>query len=338
LTPDRSAPDPSLEDIRAAADRIGGIAVRTPLVGSPDLSRVSGQSVGLKIETLQPTGSFKIRGAASRVLALDDDTRSRGVVTASTGNHGRAVAHVGGELGIPVAVCVSEGVPAGKIAALETFGCELVVDGASQTDALVNAERLVADRGMTLVHPFDDPEVIAGQGTIGLEIHSDTPDATTVLVPLSGGGLAAGVATAVKALNPSIRVVGISMRRAAVMAVSLELGTPVDMPEQRTLADSLQGGIGLENRHTFHILQRLLDEVVLVDERTIWAGMRFALERHRLVLEGGAAVGIGALLNRQIDVTGPTVVICTGANVEAHHLAELAEELTTSRAPPRTQG
>jgi threonine dehydratase len=316
--------DPTLADIERAAVRIDGIAIHTPLVEAPGL----GVGTKLKVETLQPTGSFKVRGAASRIIALDDPARRRGVVTASTGNHGRAVAFVAAHLGIPAAVCVSAAVPAGKVAALEAMGCELVIGGNSQTEALANANELVTERGMTLVHPFDDPEVIAGQGTIGLEIHASLPSCETVLVPLSGGGLAAGVAIGLKALNPAIRVVGVSMRRGAVMAASLDAGAPVEMPEQPTLADSLQGGIGLENQYTFRIVQRLVDEVILVDEPQIWAGMRFALDQHRLVLEGGAAVGIAALLVQPNLASQDTVVVCTGSNVEAQHLAELAEELT----------
>ena len=318
---------PTLADIRRAAQRIAGIATRTPIIDFPDLAEVG---VSLKLETVQPTGSFKIRGAASKILSIPETDRERGVVTASTGNHGRAVAHVARTLGIDATVCVSEGVPAGKIAALESLGCELLVDGASQTEALANAQRLVTDRGMTLVHPFDDPDVIAGQGTIGIELLEQVPDVATVLVPLSGGGLAAGVGIAIKETDPSIRVIGISMRRAAVMAASLSAGEPVDMPERSTLADSLQGGIGLDNRYTFNLVQQHVDQVVLVDEPEIWHGMKLALQHHRLVLEGGAAVGLGALHSAKFVPTGPTAVICTGSNVEPRHLAELAEELSAA--------
>lgn len=323
MSPEGFAPIPTSDDVSGAARRIGGIAVQTPIVDAPDLGPVA-----LKVETVQPTGSFKVRGAASKILSLDDGARTRGVVTASTGNHGRAVAHVAGRLGIPAAVCVSEGVPAGKVSALEAMGCELVIDGRSQADALVNAAQLVGERGMTLVHPFDDPDVIAGQGTIGLEIAERLPNLRTVVVPLSGGGLAAGVAIALKGIDPTIRVVGVSMARSAVMATSLERGLPVEMDERPTLADSLQGGIGLDNRYTFRILSELLDDVVLIDEPQIWSGMRYALERHRLVLEGGAAVGIGALLSGKLEARTPTAVIVTGSNIEASHLAELAEELS----------
>jgi len=313
---------PTPADISAAAQRIAGLVIHTPIIESPALGEVV-----IKVETLQPTGSFKIRGAASKILSLDADERARGVVTASTGNHGRAVAHVAARLGIPATVCVSESVPLGKIAALASTGCALVVGGNSQTDALVTALRLVDERGLSLVHPFDDPAVIAGQGTIGRELTSQLPGVRSVVVPLSGGGLAAGVGIAVKGFDPTIRVIGVSMVRGAVMATSVQQGAPVEMDERPTLADSLQGGIGLDNRYTFGIVARLVDEIVLVDEPEIWAGMRFALEHHRLIVEGGAAVGLGALASGRIRADGPTAVIATGSNIEPHHLVELAEEL-----------
>ena len=327
MPPEPATAHPTVEDVEIAAQRIRPMVARSPLVEAPLLAAERGSEVWLKVETIHPTGSFKLRGAASRILALDEQSRRRGVVTASTGNHGRAVAHVARRLGIPATVCVSEGVPPGKVAALESMGCDLVIDGASQSEALVNADRLVTEEGRTLVHPFDDPDVIAGQGTIGLELIEADPHLRNVLVPLSGGGLAAGLAIAVKSYDPTIRVIGLSMKRAPVMAASLDRGEPVELPEKPTLADSLQGGIGLDNRHTFAIVRDLLDDVVLLDEREIWAGMRFALQHHRLVLEGGAAVGIGAILAGRVEPAGRTVVICTGSNIEAHHLAELSEEL-----------
>lgn len=322
--------EPTLDGVRAASDRIAGLVAHTPVIEAAGL----GTRVALKLESLQPTGSFKVRGAANRIMSLRPSERERGVVTASTGNHGRAVAHIAKHLGIPAAVCVSEGVPAGKVAALRALGCELVIDGDSQDVAMNNARSLVADRGMTLVHPFDDPEVICGQGTIGLEILADRPEVGTVLVPLSGGGLAAGILVAIKEIRPDVAVIGISMRRAAVMAASLQAGKPVEMPERPTLADSLQGGIGLDNRHTFAIVHGLIDDVVLLSESEIWAGMRYALAAHRLVLEGGAAVGIGALLAGKVEAGGDVVVVCTGANVENRHLRELTEELDATDGRP----
>lgn len=319
-------------DVAAARARIVGLALRTPLVPATELSRRCGVPVSLKLESIQPTGSFKVRGAASKLTSLDPDVARRGVVTASTGNHGRAVAHVAAQLDVPATICLSDNVPAGKVAALEALGCELIIGGDSQAVALETAADIVAERGATLVHPFDDVEVIAGQGTTALEVCEDAPDVSTLLVPLSGGGLAAGVAVAAKTSRPGIRVVGISMERAAVMAASLEAGHPVDLPEEPTLADSLQGGIGADNATTFPILAALLDEVVLLDEQAIWEGMRHAFDAHRLVLEGGAAVGIAALLTDRIDLTRDrhVVAIASGANAEAAHVAAIAQGTATA--------
>jgi threonine dehydratase len=314
-------------DVAAAGIRVAEVAIRTPLVPSVALSRRCGVEVTLKLESVQPTGSFKIRGAASKIGSLDAEVAARGVVTASTGNHGRAVAHVAARLDVPATICLSDNVPAGKVRALEALGCEVVIGGQSQAAALVTAADLVAQRDATLVHPFDDVEVIAGQGTIASEMLEDAPDVTTVLIPLSGGGLAAGIAVATKTADPGIRLVGISMERAAVMAASLDAGHPVDLPEEPTLADSLQGGIGLDNATSFPILAALLDEVVLIDEQAIWDGMRFAFDEHRLVLEGGGAVGIAALLHGAVDVSedGHVVIVASGANAEPAHIAALAE-------------
>ncbi len=191
----------TLADVRDARARIRDLVVATPVMPSHPLSALVGAPVGWKLEGLQPTGSFKVRGAASRILSQPDAVATpAGVVTASTGNHGRAMAHVARELGLPAVVCVSDNVPAGKVAALRELGCELVVGGDSQTAALVTAGALATERDLLLVHPFDDPAVVAGQGTIGLEVMEQAPTTTTVVVPLSGGGLLAGVAVAVKGI------------------------------------------------------------------------------------------------------------------------------------------
>lgn len=311
----------ALADIEAAAARIADIVVRTPVISSPTLGDVAGHPVGLKLEGLQPTGSFKVRGAASRILA---GSRPTGVVTASTGNHGRATAHVARQLGIPATVLVSDNVPAGKVAALRAMGCDLEVGGTSQAEALVRAQALADQHGLTVVHPFDDPLVVAGQGTIGLEVVEQVPETTTLLVPLSGGGLLAGILVAVEARRPDVRVVGVSMDGGAVMAASLAAGRPVDLDEVDSLADSLQGGIGLDNTNTWPIVRDLVDEVVLVDEDAIWAAMRFAFDEHRLVLEGGGAVGIAALLAGAVDVDGPVTIVCSGSNAEPDQVAALA--------------
>jgi threonine dehydratase len=316
-------PDPPI-DVAAAAARIRGVAVRTPLVPSFALSDRVGAEVLLKLETVQPTGSFKVRGAASKILALSDVERSQGVVTASTGNHGRAVAYVARRLGIAATVCISPDVPPGKVRALRDLGARVEIVGASQSDALDRAHAIVESTGAAFVHPFDDPAVIAGQGTIGLEIAQDLPAVATVLVPLSGGGLMGGIATALAGAVPTAVPVAVSMERAPVMAMSLEAGRPVDVDEEETLADSLRGGIGLDNRYSFRLVSQLVKRVVLVGEETIWEGMRFLFEQHRVVAEGGAAVGVGALLAGAVDpLDGPVVVLVSGANAEPAHVAAL---------------
>lgn len=315
----------TIGDVHAAARRIIGVAVHTPLVPATGLGERAGAPVSLKLEGVQPTGSFKVRGAASKVTRLDRTAAARGVVTASTGNHGRAVAHVGRSLGIPATVCVSEHVPPGKVRALRDLGCDLVVGGRSQTEGLAAAAELVAERGMTLVHPFDDPDVIAGQGTIGLEVAEQAPDAGTILVPLSGGGLISGVAVAAATRLPDARVVGVSMERAPVMAASLHRGQPVELDEQPTLADSLQGGVGSDNRCTFAITRALVHEVVLVTEQQIWDAMRWLYDHHRLVVEGGGAVGVAALLAGRVAVEGHAVVVVSGANAEDGQVAAMAQ-------------
>ena len=317
-----SSPE-SIVDVEAAQARVAGIAVRTPLVPSLALSERTGVDVYLKLETVQPTGSFKVRGAASKLLTLSDAERRRGVVTASTGNHGRAVAYVARRLGIEATVCISAGVPAGKAQALGDLGANVEVVGESQIDALARAHSIADSQGAAFVHPFDDLDVIAGQGTIGLEIAEDLPEVRTVVVPLSGGGLLAGIGAALDVAAPGALPVGVSMRRVPVMAMSLDAGHPVDAPEEETLADSLRGGIGLDNRHSFRLVSELIGDVVLVDEHSIWTGMRYLFDHHRIVAEGGAAVGVGALLRGAVDLDGPVAVVISGANAEPAHVSAL---------------
>jgi threonine dehydratase len=321
------SPGVTLRDVYTARQRIAAIAVRTPLIESPALAELAGASVYLKAESLQQTGSFKIRGAANRILSLTAEERARGVITISSGNHGRAVAHVAGQLGVSVVVCMSGRVPRNKVAAIQRLGAEVVVRGDSYDDAEKHALRLRDERGLTMVDPFDDPLVIAGQGTIGLEILEDLPGVDTVVVPLSGGGLIAGIALASKSASPAIRVVGVSMDRAPVMYHSLKAGAPIEMEEEDTLADALVGGIGLDNRYTFRMVQEYVDEAILVSEGEIGAAMAFALEEHHLVVEGGGAVGVAALLHQKVSDPGSNVaVVVSGSNVSLPLLLQIVGE------------
>jgi threonine dehydratase len=318
----------NLQDIFMAQRNIFGVAHVTPLLRSETLSNKYNADIFLKLETLQPIGAFKIRGAANKILNLTAEEKERGVVTASTGNHGRAVAYVAGKVGINAAVCLSVLVPKNKVEALRRLGAEVVVHGQSQDEAEVRANQLAEERGLTMVHPFDDPYVIAGQGTIGLELLQEFPTVDTVLVPLSGGGLIAGIALALKSTNPAIRVIGVSMAEGAVMAKSLMVGKPVQMVESPTLADSLQGGIGRDNKYTFKMVRDLVDEVVLVSEEEIAAAMAFALHEHHLVVEGAGAVGIAAVRAGKVDVNGRNVaLIISGGNVAIPSLLQIAKTI-----------
>lgn len=308
----------TLDQIRAAAARIRDHVAETPLLRDDALSARLGQPVLMKCEYRQPTGAFKLRGATNALLSLGP---ARGVVTASTGNHGRALAHAARALGLPATVCLSRLVPENKVAAVRDLGATVRITGDSQDDAMAEVARAVAEQGLTEIPPFDHPAVVAGQGTIGLEIGA--PDA--VLVPLSGGGLAAGIAVAIKALSPMTRVIGVSMENGAAMAASLRAGHPVAVPEVATLADSLGGGIGLNNRVTFALCRALLDAVILVSEAEIAAAIRhLAAQGH--VVEGAAAVGHAALLSGKFVPQGPSVTILSGGNIDPALHARLMQE------------
>jgi threonine dehydratase len=306
----------SLTEIYAARRRTAGRVRRTPLEPSTSLTTRSGAEVLLKREQHQTTGSFKLRGATNAILMLTPEERARGVVCASTGNHGRALAFAAAAEKIRCVVCMSSLVPSNKVAGIRALGAEIRIVGQSQDDAQVAVDRLVRDESMTAVPPFDDPAIIAGQGTVGLEIMEDAPQTRLVLVPLSGGGLAAGVALAVKAIQPSARVIGVSMARGSAMAASLDAGRPMPIEELPTLADSLGGGIGLDNRYTFAIVRDLLDDVVLLDEAEIGAAIVHAYRDEQDVVEGAGAVGIGALIAGKVRVDGPAVIVISGRNID----------------------
>ncbi len=311
--------------ILQARRTIQSLALPTPLIQSEGLTERTGTPCYLKLEIQQPTHSFKIRGAANKIRSLSPEERARGIIAVSTGNHGRAVAYIAKKLGIPATVCLSERVPANKVNSLRQLGVTLVIHGQSQDEAERQALRLIEEHGYTLIHPFDDADIIAGQGTLGLEIVESLPDVDTVLVPLSGGGLISGVALALKAVNPHIRVVGVSMAGACVMYHSLQHGAPIEMPEADTLADSLLGGIGLDNRHTFAIVRDYVDAVLLVSEDEIAQAMAFALHEHHAVVEGAGAVGIAALLNGHIKPTGAVACVISGGNVDIPTLLTIAQ-------------
>jgi len=314
-----------LTDIYLARQRIESLVRRTALEYSPSLSRQVGVAVYLKLESQQITGSFKVRGASNAVAQLSDAQKARGVVAASTGNHGRALAYAASCQGVKTIICLSNLVPANKVQAIRELGAEVRIVGQSQDDAQREAERIAGESGAALLPPFDHPAIIAGQGTLGLEILEQLPDVAQVLVPLSGGGLFAGVALALKSASRQITTHGISMQRGAAMHASLRAGQPLEVEEQPTLADSLGGGIGLDNRYTFSMTRDLCDHLHLLSEASIANALRHAYREERLVLEGAAVVGIAALLDGVIEPRGPIVVVVSGRNVDIdQHLRVLS--------------
>jgi threonine dehydratase len=317
-----------IREVRRAAVRIAGLARRTPLKPSTTLSRRLGRSVHLKLESMQDTGAFKLRGAANAILSLPADAQRRGVVTVSSGNHGRALAWVAHKLGIPAVVCLTRLVPDVKKAAIRELGAEVLDEPEDQAQATTLARRLADERGLSYVDPFDQPEVIAGQGTTGLEILEERPEVDTLIVPVGGGGLIAGIAVAARTLKPGIRIVGVTNDRHPAMYECLQAGRIVPVGEAPTLADALPGAIPADNRHTFSLCREHVTELRLVSERTIARGMAFALRRERIVLEGAGAVGLGLLLDAppDLELGEDVAVLCTGDNVDVGRLLELARD------------
>lgn len=318
MTPAANHRAVTMRDVLRARQRTAATIRRTPMAASSSLEKILGAPVFLKLEHCQVTGSFKLRGAANAVLSLSDADKERGVVGVSTGNYGRALAHAARQAGVRCIICMSRLVPANKVEAVRALGAEVRILGESQDEAQEEVDRLVAEEHMIMLPPFDHPDVIAGQGTLGLETMEDCPEAGTLLVPLSGGGLAAGVALAAKTLALNIRVVGVSMERGAAMHASLQAGKPVQVREYPSLADSLGGGVGLDNQYTFAMVRDLLDDVVLLSETEIAAGVRHIYWKEGEIVEGAAAVGVAAILAGKVKATAgaPVVALLSGRNID----------------------
>lgn len=323
-------PQPDASDVYAARKRIAGVIRRTPLIRSERLSQIAGEQVHLKLESMQLTGTFKARGAANKLLSLTPQERDRGVIAFSTGNHGRAVAHIGRSLGVSVTICLSERVPAYRMEAMRALGARVVAHGQSQDEAYAKALEIQEREGLTMVAPFDDPLVLCGQGTLAIEILEELPDVGAMLVPLSGGGLLAGVSMLTKSVSPSTVMAGVSMEVAPAMYASLKAGRPVEIPEVDSLADALLGGIGLDNKHTFELVQKHVDCAFLVSEKEIARAMVGALKHEGLCLEGSGAVGLAAIEARSPSLSSapgrPIVIVCSGGNVSMDLLLKLASE------------
>ncbi len=318
---------PTLQDANQANARIKPLIWQTPVIAASDLAEKTGAAgIHLKLECLQNTGSFKVRGAANKILSLTDQEKKRGVITFSTGNHGRAVAYVARQIGIQAVVCLSEHVSSYRAEMIKNLGAEVSVKGHSQDEAEKNYQELITSRGLVPVVPFDDPMIIAGQGTIALEILAKLPDTDVLLIQLSGGGLLAGMAMVAKSINPGVHVVGLSLEQSPAMLESLKAGLPVQVEEKDSLGDSLLGGIGFDNQYTLPMVEKFADEHLLIAEDEIKDGMFYIFEKHRLIVEGAAAVGVGALLNQKINVKGKNVVtLLSGSTINSEEYLRIIQ-------------
>lgn len=311
----------TIGEIEAAQKRIADKIRATLMNRSESLSKISGAPVWLKLEHQQLTGSFKLRGATNAIACLTPEQKQRGVVAVSTGNHGRGLAYAARNAGVDCVICMSSLVPQVKVDGIKAQGANVRICGRSQDEAQIEADGLMAE-GLTMIPPFDHRDVIAGQGTLGLDVMAQLPEVDTLIVPLSGGGLIAGVAAAAKARKPSIRIVGVTMENGAAMIESLAAGHPVEVVEVPSLADSLGGGIGLDNQLTFSMVRDLVDETFTVTEAEIAEAMRHIYFEERQIVEGSAAVGVAALLSGKLKLSGPAVVVLSGGNVDMQqHLA-----------------
>ena len=315
-------PTVRLKDIEHAAAAIAGAVARSPLVAAPALSELAGAEVFLKLETQHRTGSFKERGALVKLLGLDATARKRGVVAMSAGNHAQGVAYHAARLGIPATIVMPQGTPFIKIDRTEAYGARVVLEGTSLSAARAAADALAREEGLALVHPYDDAAVIAGQGTIGLELVEDRPDLDAIIVPIGGGGLISGIATAVKARIPRIEIIGVqaalypSMQR---LLRGAEPGPPADAP---TLAEGI--AVKEPGRLTSPIVERLVAEIRLVEESQIEGAIEILVERQKLVVEGAGATGLAAVLAAPERFRGRRVaIVVTGGNIDSRLLASV---------------
>jgi len=289
---------PTLSEIEAARRGLADVARLTPVYGSETFSRLAGREVVLKAENLQRTGSFKVRGAVTRIAALTDAQRAAGVVAASAGNHGQAVAWAAREAGIPAVIFVPQDAPMAKIEACRNYAATTELAGVRFEEALAAALAYAEETGATFVHPYEDETVIAGQGTIGLELAEQVPQAETVLVPVGGGGLASGIALAMRAVKPDARVIGVEIRR-----------------DRYTIADGI--AVKHPGELTSAILDDVLDGMVTVSDEEISEAIVLLLERSKLVVEGAGAVGVAALLAGRVGGSGPAIAVLSGGNIDA---------------------
>ncbi len=314
----------TLSEIQAAMGRIRDSIYLSPCARSEDFSQLTGNSVYLKLDNLQRTGAFKERGALNKLLTLTEVERSRGVIAASAGNHAQGLAYHAGRHGIRAQICMPLTTPLIKVSATKGYGAEVVLHGANYDDACEEAVRRSEQFGMTFVHPFDDEVVIAGQGTMGLEILQQVPDIEAVVAPIGGGGLIAGVACAIKETNPRVRVIGVQPARLPSMKVAIAEGHPVTLSPAPTIADGI--AVRRAGEKTLPLIQKYVDDIVTVDEEEIANAILLLLEREKTLAEGAGAAAIAALINHKTALSGKKVaaLVC-GGNIDVSLLSRIME-------------
>jgi threonine dehydratase len=304
----------SREDIEAARVVLGDVARRTPVEGSRPLSERVGGPVALKCENLQRTGSFKIRGAYVRIARLSDDERSHGVVAASAGNHAQGVALAAALLGAGSTVFMPDGAPIPKVEATKAYGADVRFAGVTVDDALHAAHEFASETGAVLIHPFDHPDIVAGQGTVGLELLEQCPEVRTIVVSVGGGGLISGVAAAVKGARPDVQVVGVQAAGAAAFPASLHAGGPKALDSMATIADGI--AVGCPGRLTYRMVDELVDDIVTVSEEALSQALLLCLERAKLVVEPAGAAAVAALMDDPSRFEAPVVAVLSGGNID----------------------
>ncbi len=313
-----------LKDIEAARERIAGQVIRTPTTRCNSLDAIVGAEVYLKLDNLQTTGSFKERGALNKLLTLSEAEKRRGVIAASAGNHGQALARHSERLGIQATIVMPVTTPATKIASTRRFGAKVILDGLNYDAAFSKAMEIVQAEGATYVHAFDDDEVIAGQGTLGLEILDELPQIRTVVVPVGGGGMIGGIARAIKARRSDIKIIGVETALVPGMQAALRAGRPVEVAGGRTLADGI--AVRRVSERTLELAKSFVDDIVLVEEEELASAILFLLEREKTVTEGAGAAGVAALLAGKIKgADGPLCAVVGGGNIDVTMLGRIIE-------------
>ena len=312
------------DDFEAARARVAPHTYHTPLLTSRSLSEATGFDMRLKAEIFQRGGSYKVRGPTNLIGQLTDEEKARGVICSSAGNHSQGVAIAARQHGVKAVVCMAENATPSKIAATEGYGAEVILHGTIWDEANEKALELVQERGLTYIHPFDDPRLIAGQGTVGLEIMEDFPDVDVIVVPIGGGGLISGVSMAAKSINPDVRIIGVESSGAPAMKLSVEAGHQVTLDEVDSVIDGLRvKRIGYNTRS---VAARFVDEIVTLPDQQIFEALLWLMERAKLVAEGAAAAPVGALLQGLVKAPAGTkvVAVLSGGNLDTEQLRGLS--------------